>query len=95
MDVHEEIDGLSVDLTSPRAANAAGIGVIFQEFNLIPELSAWENIFLGREQGVGWVRQATERRRAMGLFEQIGADLQLHLRRAPRGRSCGHRAVPG
>ena len=41
------IDGVPVDLSSPQAANAAGVGVIFQEFNLVPELTAWENIFFG------------------------------------------------
>ena len=44
------IEGQLVKLTSPTAAMAAGIGVIYQEFNLIPALTAWENIFLGREK---------------------------------------------
>ena len=44
------IDGQPVKLSSPTAAIQAGIGVIYQEFNLIPALTAWENIFLGREK---------------------------------------------
>ncbi|ARU95833.1 ribose ABC transporter ATP-binding protein RbsA [Tatumella citrea] len=34
---------------SPRASQAAGIGIIHQELNLIPQLTVAENIFLGRE----------------------------------------------
>ncbi len=43
------IDGEEVRLANPRAARAAGIGIVFQELNLIPHLSLAENIFLGRE----------------------------------------------
>src|SRR5436853_7184728 len=34
---------------SPRDAEKLGISVIYQEFNLVPTLSARENLFLGRE----------------------------------------------
>jgi ribose transport system ATP-binding protein len=34
---------------SPKEAQNCGISIIFQEFNLIPELEVAENIFLGRE----------------------------------------------
>ena len=43
------IDGQEVRFDHPRAAQAAGIGIVFQELNLIPHLSVAENIFLGRE----------------------------------------------
>ncbi|MBL9211520.1 MAG: sugar ABC transporter ATP-binding protein [Opitutaceae bacterium] len=43
------IDGAPVELADPRQAQALGIGIIYQEFNLVPQLSAAENIFLGRE----------------------------------------------
>lgn len=42
------IDGKKVEITSPIIAEDLGISIIFQELNLIPELSAGENIFLGR-----------------------------------------------
>lgn len=71
------INGQSVNLASPSAANAAGIGVIYQEFNLVPGLSAWENIFLGRESHFGFVRRAEERRRAKELFQQIGVEIPI------------------
>jgi ribose transport system ATP-binding protein len=43
------IDGISAPLTSPHDARECGITTIFQELNLIPDLSVAENIFLGRE----------------------------------------------
>lgn len=75
-----EIGGEPVNLASPSAANTAGIGVIFQEFNLVPGLTVWENIFLGRERGVGFVDRRCERARAQEIFEQIGADIRVDAR---------------
>lgn len=43
------LDGREVHLDTPQKAMAAGISIIYQEFNLVPYLSAAENIFLGRE----------------------------------------------
>ncbi len=41
--------GKETTFDSPKASQAAGIGIIHQELNLIPPLSVAENIFLGRE----------------------------------------------
>lgn len=73
------IDGKPVELTGPRAAIAAGIGVIYQEFNLIPALTAWENIFLGRERSRFMVARSHERDRAAEIFERLGVDIPLDL----------------
>src|SRR5262245_22167212 len=43
------IDGHTVAFADPRGAQVAGIGIVFQELNLIPHLTIAENIFLGRE----------------------------------------------
>ena len=43
------LDGQPVDIESPRAAQALGIGIIHQELNLMNHLSAAQNIFIGRE----------------------------------------------
>ena len=42
------IDGTEVDITNPQVADAHGITIIFQELNLVDELSIAENIFAGR-----------------------------------------------
>ena len=51
--------GESVNFSGPRHSQKAGISIIHQELNLIPELTIAENIFLGREVtnrfgGINW-----------------------------------------
>jgi len=43
------LDGEAARIRTPADAIARGIGVIYQEFNLVPELSVAENILLGQE----------------------------------------------
>lgn len=45
-----EFDGEIVHWSSPAAAKAAGIHVIYQEFVLFPNMTVAENIFLGHER---------------------------------------------
>ena len=42
------IDGLEVNITDPQVADSLGITIIFQELNLVDDLSIAENIFAGR-----------------------------------------------
>lgn len=42
-------EGKSVSFSNPLSAQNAGITIIHQEFNLFPELTVEENIFIGRE----------------------------------------------
>ena len=44
-----QMDGQAVEIPTPRAAQALGIGIIHQELNLMNHLSAAQNIFIGRE----------------------------------------------
>ena len=46
---HFRLDGKPYRPTSPRHALALGISVIHQEFNLVPDLTVAQNIFIGRE----------------------------------------------
>ncbi|MBI3126936.1 MAG: sugar ABC transporter ATP-binding protein [Candidatus Tectomicrobia bacterium] len=43
------LEGKEVEIDSPRRARELGIRTIYQELNLIPQLSVAENIFLGEE----------------------------------------------
>jgi ribose transport system ATP-binding protein len=41
--------GEEVEIQGPKHAQKLGIGIIYQELNLVPYLTAGENVFLGRE----------------------------------------------
>ena len=43
------IDGRPARFADPRAAQAAGVAMIFQELDLVPGLDVTANLFLGRE----------------------------------------------
>jgi ribose transport system ATP-binding protein len=73
------IDGQTADLSCPAAAMAAGIGVIYQDFNLIPGLTAWENIFLGHEQTGFFIARSGERSQAAQLFGGLGIEIPLDV----------------
>jgi ABC-type sugar transport system ATPase subunit len=67
------VDGRPVQLRGPTAARRAGVSIIYQEFNLVPALTARENIFLGQEPSrFGWLPVSQEHRRSRDLFERIG-----------------------
>ena len=68
-----ELFGSEIHIANPHFAQENGIGIIYQEFNLVPYLSARENIFLGREisRGIA-INKSEERRQANELFDKIG-----------------------
>ncbi|SVE07658.1 uncharacterized protein METZ01_LOCUS460512, partial [marine metagenome] len=70
------LDDQPVRFDSPNAAFNAGIAIIYQELNLVPALTAAENVFLGSElTSAGFVRRAEQGERARELFERVGADI--------------------
>ncbi|MFW6182137.1 MAG: ATP-binding cassette domain-containing protein, partial [Spirochaetota bacterium] len=71
------LDGLPVQFASPHDAQAAGVSIIYQEFNLIPGLSVAANVFLGREprHRLG-ILDATElNRKAVEVLQRLGVDM--------------------
>jgi len=75
------IEGRPVHIPSPTAAQQVGISIIYQEFNLIPELTVRENIFLGREETrMGFVRAADEHHKTLQLFRKIGINIDPNVR---------------
>ncbi len=71
-----EIDGRIARIETPQDSLRAGIGMIYQEFNLVHGLTARENIFLGQEPSrFGFVPRSEEREKALKLFERIGVEI--------------------
>ncbi len=74
------IDGRLTPFDSPLDSRRAGVAVIHQEFNLVPGLTAVENIFLGQEvTRAGFVAQKQERGRAAALFKRLGVEIDLDV----------------
>ncbi len=70
------INGADVCFRSPQDSRRAGVAVIYQEFNLVPGLTAVENIFLGQEMSrAGFIARKDERARAAALFRRLGVDM--------------------
>ena len=75
------LDGRHVRFSTPTAAQRAGVSIIYQEFNLIPDLTVRENIFLGRERTRwGLIRNTDEEREARELFVRLGLDIHPETR---------------
>ncbi|HEX2105193.1 MAG TPA: sugar ABC transporter ATP-binding protein [Solirubrobacteraceae bacterium] len=69
------VDGRDVGSPSPSEARDAGIGVVYQELSLLPDLSVEENLLMGQlpaRRGV--TRPAELRRRAAAMLERVGLD---------------------
>ena len=74
------IDGKQLRIDSPQMAQQAGIGIIYQEFNLIPALTARENIFLGQHRNLlSWLNATRERQEAIQLFKRIGIEVNPEM----------------
>ena len=70
------IDGKSFSSLTPATAKEQGISVIYQEFTLIPGISAAENVFLGEKTTPGIFVDIKDReRRTKELFDQMGVSL--------------------
>ena len=68
-----QLNGETVSFSSIKEAQNAGIAIIHQELNLIPELSVTENLFLGREikTSLGLLDASKMETEAKRLFEKI------------------------
>jgi len=74
------IDGSPVEISSPHDAYRHGINIIYQEFNLVPQLTVAENIFLGREPSVGlkgWLNASRMTADAKALMDELGVDIDV------------------
>ena len=72
-----ELRGERIRFSGTRAAEAAGISIIHQELNLVEELSAAANIFLGREKvrGLGLLDDASMELAAGELLKSHDCDV--------------------
>jgi len=77
-----ELRGRAVTFEHPLAAQAAGVTTVFQEFNLLPERTVAENVYLGREpRRRGLVDRGQMERDTAGLLRDLGVpDIAPHTK---------------
>jgi len=67
------IDNSEVQISNTHDSKKLGIGIIYQEFSLVPDLSVAENIFLHQLGGKSlWMRWKSLKRKAESLLNGIG-----------------------
>jgi ribose transport system ATP-binding protein len=72
------IDGRVVTIDGPKAAERLGIGMIYQEFNLVPDLGVIENVVLGVEPRRGlFLDGRGASARAADVLAELGIALPL------------------
>ncbi|MGH1411845.1 MAG: sugar ABC transporter ATP-binding protein [Pelagimonas sp.] len=71
-----EIDGVEVNPRSTKDSQDLGIGTVYQEVNLLPNLSVAENLFLGRQPMFGpFVARRKMNQEAARLLRDYGVDI--------------------
>ena len=72
-----EVEGRKVDFHSVGDARAAGVGMVFQEFSLVPTLSVAQNVFLTREARSrgGLIDDREMERQTKELFATMSVDV--------------------
>ncbi len=87
------VDGTRVEIGGPKAARAAGLAMIHQELQLVPELDVAQNLFLGsvpKRAGV-FTDRARMGREALRVLAQLGA--RIDARRPVKELSIAQRQM--
>lgn len=76
------VNGNLAVIRSPQDAKNAGIGMVFQEFSLIPALTVAQNIFLTHEPrgGLGLLNDREAEQRARALFNEMNVNIDPRAR---------------
>ena len=70
------VDGQAQSFSTPADALAVGIGTVYQELSLLPNLTVTQNVFLGVEQSrAGLLKRTEMREEARSVASRFGLDL--------------------
>lgn len=72
-----EVSGEPVKIRNPADAERVGIGMVFQEFSLVPSMTVAQNIFLNRElrSKLGLIDDRAAEREAARIFADLGVSI--------------------
>ncbi|MBK8986317.1 MAG: sugar ABC transporter ATP-binding protein [Chloroflexi bacterium] len=89
------IGGVAYEGLTPQQARQLGVGVVYQEFNLLPDMSAAENIFLSRPptKRSGLIDTAVRTHQAYELLERLGAHKHVNPNELVRNLTVGEQQI--
>jgi len=89
------IGGVDYEGLTPQLARQLGVGVVYQEFNLLPDMSAAENIFLSRPptKRNGLIDTAVRTRQAYELLERLGAHNHVNPNELVKNLTVGEQQI--
>tara|TARA_R110002020_G_scaffold6361_12_gene26898 strand:+ start:3454 stop:4422 length:969 start_codon:yes stop_codon:yes gene_type:complete len=65
------VDGREAEIRNPRDAHAAGLGMVYQHFTLVPSLTAAENLVIAREDAPAVIDWKKEREGLQAFLETM------------------------
>ncbi len=76
------IDGEPTHFSSPLSAQEAGIGMVYQELNMLPDLSITENVFISRlaDNKAGYIRWNKLHEKTKELLKMLNLELDTHIK---------------
>jgi len=71
------VDGHEREIRTPQHAHAAGIGMVYQHFTLVPSMTATENLVMARDEVPAVIDWPRERERIAAFMQQVPFKLRL------------------
>ncbi|TWD46026.1 monosaccharide ABC transporter ATP-binding protein (CUT2 family) [Agrobacterium vitis] len=72
------VDGEAMSFSTPQQAQSAGIGTVYQEVNLLPNMTVADNLFIGRQpRRFGLVDTRSMERQARTILAGYGLDIDV------------------
>lgn len=90
-----KIGGGEYSILSPEQARNLGVSVVYQEFNILPELSVAENIFLGDQPRgrLGLINMRARQKKANELLERLGAQDNIDPNELVKNLTVGEQQI--
>ena len=75
------VDGVVTKITSPLDAQKIGVGMVYQELNMLPDLNIAENIFISHlsEKKTGFINWKKIHEKAKELLQMMEIDIDTHV----------------
>src|SRR6185369_4875070 len=83
------LDGKEVSIRSPRDARALGIGMVYQQFTLVPSLTGAENLVISRADAPGVIDWAKETKALEAFMDRM--PFRVPLKTQVSGLSAGEK----